>query len=46
MSQEQRYEVQTEEDLKNVAPMSGMQKVILAIAAVIIAAVVAYIAFM
>lgn len=46
MSQEQRYREQTEEDLENVPPMSGMQKAVLAAAAVILAAVVAYIAFM
>lgn len=46
MSQEQRYKEQTAEDLENVPPMSGMQKAILVVAALIFAAVVAYIAFM
>ena len=45
MARDERYREQTEEDLKNVSPMSAMQKVILAAAAVILAAIVAYIAF-
>ncbi|WP_303249172.1 hypothetical protein [uncultured Slackia sp.] len=45
MARDERYREQTEEDLKNVPPMSAMQKVILAAAAVILAAIVAYIAF-
>lgn len=45
MARDERYREQAEEDLKNVPPMSAMQKVILAAAAVILAAIVAYIAF-
>lgn len=39
------YREQTEEDLESIPPMSGMQKAILAAAAVVLAAVIAYIAF-
>ena len=37
------YVVQTEEDLKSVPPMSGMQKGVLALAGVFVLAILAYI---
>ncbi len=37
------YREQTEEDLRNVPPMSGMQKTILAIAAIGVVCAVVYI---
>ena len=46
MAHDREYREQTEEDLENTPPMSGMQKAILAIAAVVLAAVTAYIAFL
>ncbi|MDO4591153.1 MAG: hypothetical protein Q4B35_07175 [Slackia sp.] len=45
MTHDDRYREQTEEDLENIPPMSGMQKAILAAAAVVLAAIIAYIAF-
>lgn len=45
MAHDDRYREQTEEDLENIPPMGGVQKAVLAAAAVLLAVFVAYLAF-
>ncbi len=45
MADDKQYREQTKEDLDSVPPMSGMQKAILAAAAVLLAVFIAYLAF-